>query len=41
MPAEVVVELGNMIVVVGAELAADEKLELAADEKLEYFVDFL
>lgn len=41
LPAGVVKELGNRIVVVGAELAADEELELAADEELEYFVDFL
>ena len=31
LPAGVVEELGNRIVVVGAELAADEKLEYSAD----------
>ena len=31
LPAGVLEELGNRIVVVGAELAADEKLEYSAD----------
>ena len=31
LPAGVVEKLGNRIVVVGAELAADEKLEYSAD----------
>jgi hypothetical protein len=31
LPAGVVEELGNRIVVVGAELAADEKLEYSVD----------